>query len=134
MNGQASVGAICGVFIALMVLTLTPLEPNPLLILSGVGLGAVSGAILGAVAGSRQLRGKAMRTLHSGLIGGIIGFIPSLFLVVAVIGSHRAILIAFVTPVVIGSLIGGIIGRAGHAGRVTVGELMAWVAVVACAL
>jgi hypothetical protein len=133
-------GAIAGWFTALLVAVLWtgPRVPSavwPVLLFNL--LGAAAGATAGIVAGSRELRGKLADTLMGGLFGAAAGCFAGGIAVALAIGNwwDRADLaVVFFVPVALGATLGALIARIRHGGRVTVGEVMAWVAAVALAL
>lgn len=134
---RAVLGAIAGWFTALFAAALgTGLrEPSPVwpvLLVSLLGL--AGGGILGGVAGSRELRGAAAHSLMGGLVGAAAGCVAGAVGVLVAIGSRWDLLTVFSVPIALGATLGATVGRLRHGGRVTVGECMAWVAVIAFAL
>jgi hypothetical protein len=127
-------GAVIAIMVALAVLGGRRAMPHPAVIPSFLVAGAIAGAAAGAVAGTRELRGKAAVVLFWAAHGAAIGFVPGFVLLLAAVSSPRMTLVALLGPVALCAIAGGIAGRVHHGGRVTVGELTVWVAVVAVAL
>jgi hypothetical protein len=103
-----------------------------------VALGSILGAVVGATAGDREVRGKAKPALIGCLWGTIIGTLTGFFLRPAIFGVGRGDPAGHLKQVLHGALwgaiIGAVVGRVRHGGRVTIGETMVVVAIAALVL
>jgi hypothetical protein len=135
---RAGIGVFSGFAIGALIADLYVLNEreavHPPLIPVLLGLGVISGATLAVIAGSRELTSRSARVGMAGLIGALLGFVPSFVLVLVVVGRPQALLPAFFGPMVAGGVIGAVVGRVRVGGRMTTGEIMLWVGLTACVL
>ncbi len=95
-----------------------------------IGLGAALGASFGAVAGACESRERARDAFVGRLTGAAIGFLAGCFL--GSVAGRGYWIRAVVVGSVSGAVLGGIVERMG--GRLTLGKIMAAIALVAVVL
>jgi hypothetical protein len=134
---RAGIGVFSGFAIGALIADLYVLNEReavyPPLIPALLGLGVISGTTLAVIAGSRELTSRAARVGLAGLVGALLGFVPSFVLVLVVVGRPQA-LPAFFGPMVAGGCVGAVVGRIRVGGRLTTGEVMLWIGLTACVL
>jgi hypothetical protein len=134
---RAITGAIAGFFIPMAVLAAYGPGPHSRpggLAWVTVGLSTLAGVLLGAADVTWRLHGKGKHALVGALAGAGAGFALGFLLVLAFITSHRILPLLFVGPVLVGALSGGLAGRLHHGGRLTVGEMMVEIGIIALVL
>lgn len=131
--GRAVVGAFSGLVIAFLILLLFVLHPEREPIRSEtlaavVAGGAVLGAYLAAVGGSREIRGKARHVALGGVYGALAGLVASFPFAAATKAA-----VVMLGGIAGGAALGIAAGRALYGGRWTVGEILIGITVAALA-